>query len=123
MALPTTPPKPSAAPRGSAGHQPDERPDDGAAPPLHTPHPCRRCGAPVFWGAVLDDLGRRRPRAGGRGWRVVAVEAEPTSDGTVVLAHRDGEGIVARRLRPGEAPPAGAPLRRRHPFPCSGGVA
>lgn len=88
-------------------------------PPLHAPYACRRCGAPILWGQALDQAGRRIARADGRGWRCVAVDAEPTPTGDVLLFDRPGLGIVARSLRPGEIPPAGARLRRRHPFPCS----
>lgn len=92
-------------------------------PTLHAPYACRRCGAPILWGQLLDHAGERMPRSDGRGWRVMAVDAEPTPTGNVALFDRPGLGIVARVLKPGEAPPPGARLRRRHPYPCSGGGA
>ncbi len=90
----------------------------GASAPLHAPRACRSCSTPVFWAALLDDRGNRLRRADGRGWRSITVEAQPDPAGTLLLAHREGEGIVCRVLSPGDALPPGGRLRRRHPYPC-----
>lgn len=87
------------------------------ASPLHAPHVCKRCSQPVYWAALLDEAGRRIPRDDGKGWKPICVDSQPDPDGTVLLAHRDGQGIVARVVRPGEQLPPGARLRRRHPYP------
>lgn len=102
-----------------AGNIPGNIPDSPA--PLHAPHVCRRCSQPVYWAALLDESGKRIPRDDGKGWRPICVDSQPDPDGTVLLAHRDGQGIVARVVRPGEQLPPGARLRRRHPYPCNGG--
>lgn len=92
-------------------------PSPPGAAPLHLPKRCRRCGAPVFWAAVLDGRGERLRRADGLNWRAIAVDAEPHPDGRVLLAHREGQGIVARVLhhRP---PPQALYMRRAHIETC-----
>ncbi len=113
-------PKVSSGRVAVAGHQSNVRPDDGdAAPPLHAPYACRRCGGAIFWAIVLDERGERLRRFDGRGWRAIAVDAAPDSAGTVLLFHRPDEGIVCRILNRCEAPPPAARLRRRHPYPCT----
>lgn len=82
--------------------------------PVHAPRLCRDCNAPIFWAQVLDDRGQRVPRDGAKGWKAIPVDAQPDPDGTVILFHREGEGIVARILRRREDAPAGAKLRRSH---------
>lgn len=86
----------------------------GAPAALHAPRVCRDCGDPVFWCQVLDVRGRRVRSYDGKRWKAIPVDAQPDPAGAVVLFHRDGEGIVARILRPGETPPEGAKLRRPH---------
>ncbi len=72
--------------------------------PLHEPHCCKSCGAPIFW--ARTEAGRAMP-----------VDAEPVADGRVILSDRHGT-VIARVLRRDEEPPPGAILRRPHHSTC-----
>lgn len=89
----------------------------GNPAPLHTPHVCKSCSAPIFWAAILDERGQRVKGDSGR-WRAMPVNAQPDPAGNVVLLHRPGEGIVARVLRRGQCPAPGAVLRTSHFATC-----
>lgn len=91
---------------------PNASPAESAS--AHAPRVCRDCGEPIYWCQVLDERGRRVRRDDSKGWKAIPVDAQPDPEGTVVLFHREGEGIVARILRRGEPGPAGAKLRRSH---------
>ncbi len=91
-------------------------PDQEAAP-LHAPHVCKSCSAPIFWAQLLDEAGRRVRTESGR-MKAMPVNAQPDPAGNVVLFHREGEGIVCRVLRRGEEPPPGARLRTSHFATC-----
>lgn len=83
--------------------------------PLHSPHVCKSCSAPIFWAAVLDERGQRVKNPDTGRPRAIPVNAQPDPDGRVVLLHRGrGEGIVAHILRRGERPAPGERLRSQH---------
>ena len=88
-------PKPNSPADLGYGEQP---------PPLHSPHQCKSCSAPIYW--ARTEAGKSMP-----------VDAAPTSDGTVVLTDRRGT-VMARVLRRDEQPPPGAKLRKPHFQSC-----
>jgi hypothetical protein len=105
---------------GSDGNKaPLERP----TAPIHEPHVCRSCTAPIFWAQVLelDEDGRWsrvKNETTGR-MKAMPVDSQPDPlKGNVVLFHREGEGIVCRVLKRGEQPPPGATLRTSHFATC-----
>jgi hypothetical protein len=89
--------------------------------PLHSPKFCASCRAPIFWAQILDEHGQRIFYEDARGRRRVKsmpVDAEPSPRGNVILFHREGEGIVCRTLRRGEAVRFGERLRTSHFATC-----
>lgn len=72
--------------------------------PLHEPHHCKSCSAPIFWARTA--AGRSMP-----------VDAAPVADGRVILTDRHGT-VIARVLRRDEVAPAGAILRKPHHSTC-----
>lgn len=93
---------------------------EAAAPspaPRHEGSLCRSCSARILWAQLLDEAGERQKKPDGK-MKAIPVDFEPVADGNVVVFHRPGQGIVARVLKKGEAPPAGARLRRTHFSTC-----
>jgi hypothetical protein len=103
-----------------AGAVPAEAaPAPAPAPPAHAPRYCSSCNAQILWAALLDDAGQRIRRDDDKGWKSIPVNFSPDPvKGNIALYHREGEGIVCRVLKKGEAPPTGARLRTSHFSDC-----
>jgi hypothetical protein len=122
---PAAPPAPPAPPeeREPAPNSPEDVgftnfENSKPAAPRHDPKLCSSCNASILWAQLLDENGQRIKHPETGRMKSIPVDFQPDPDGNVVLFHRDGEGIVARVLKKGEAPPAGARLRKSHFATC-----
>jgi hypothetical protein len=115
------PPEPED-PRPNSPEDLGARPPPSAAAPRHDPKVCSSCPAPILWAQILelDERGRwsrvKNPDTGR--FKSMPVDFRPDPEGNVILFHRDGEGVVCRVLKNGEAPPPGARLRKSHFATC-----